>query len=72
MDVFKASAKLTLLSGSDKQEIELKPAGDLLEAVGSFKLGAGTKVVAQVTNAGRQRVRQPCWLPPASWHVRWP
>ncbi len=49
----KASAKLTLLSGSDKQEIELKPIGNRLEAVGSFKLGAGTQVVAQVTNAGK-------------------
>ena len=53
MDVSKASARLTLLSGSDKQEVELKPAGNRLEATGSFKLGAGTKVVAQVTNAGK-------------------
>lgn len=53
MDVSKASAKLTLLSGSDKQEVELKPAGNRLEATGGFKLGAGTKVVAQVTNAGK-------------------
>ncbi len=52
-DVSKASAKLTLLSGSDKQEVELKPAGDKLEATGSFKVGPGTKVVAVVTIAGK-------------------
>ena len=53
MDVSKASAKLTLLSGGDKQEVELKPAGNRLEASGSFKVAAGTKVVAQVSNAGK-------------------
>ena len=45
--------KLTLLSGTDKQEIELKPAGDKLEATGSFKVGPGTKAVAVVTVAGK-------------------
>ena len=53
MDLSKASARLTLLSGSDKQEVELKPAGNRLEATGNFKLGAGTKVVAQLTNGGK-------------------
>ncbi len=52
-DAAKASAKLTLLSGSEKQEVELKPAGDKLEATGSFKVGPGTKVVAVVTIAGK-------------------
>jgi len=52
-DVSKASAKLTLLSGTVKQEAELKPAGDKLEAAGSFKVGPGTKVVALVTVAGK-------------------
>ncbi len=52
-DVSKASAKLTLLSGAEKQEVELKPAGDKLEASGSFKVGPGTKVVALVTIAGK-------------------
>jgi hypothetical protein len=52
-DVSKASARLTLLSGSDKQEVELKPAGDKLEATGSFKVGPGTKAVAVVTIAGK-------------------
>ena len=53
VDVSKASAKLTLLSGTEKQEVELKPAGDKLEATGSFKVGPGTKVVAIVTIAGK-------------------
>jgi len=52
-DVSKASAKLTLLSGAEKQEVELKPAGDKLEASGAFKVGPGTKVVALVTMAGK-------------------
>jgi len=52
-DVAKASAKLTLLSGAEKQEVELKPAGDKLEATGTFKVGPGTKVVALVTIAGK-------------------
>jgi hypothetical protein len=52
-DVSKASAKLTLLTGTEKQEVELKPVGDKLEATGSFKVGPGTKVVALVTIAGK-------------------
>jgi hypothetical protein len=52
-DIAKASAKLTLLTGTEKQEVELKPAGDKLEATGSFKVGPGTKAVAVVTVAGK-------------------
>ncbi|MCZ8030791.1 MAG: hypothetical protein O9339_08645 [Rubrivivax sp.] len=52
-DVSKATAKLTLLSGTEKQEVELKPAGDKLEATGTFKVGPGTKIVAVVTIAGK-------------------
>lgn len=52
-DVSKASAKLTLLAGAEKQEVELKPAGDKLEATGSFKVGPGTKAVAVVTVNGK-------------------
>jgi hypothetical protein len=52
-DLAKASAKLTLLSGTEKQEVELKPVGDKLEATGSFKVAAGTKAVALVTIAGK-------------------
>jgi hypothetical protein len=39
-----------------KQEIELKPAGDKLDAAGSFKVGPGTKAVAVVTIAGKPAV----------------
>lgn len=53
MSAAKASAKVTLLSGSDKQEVTLAPAGDKLEAKGNFKVAAGTKVVAVVTNDGK-------------------
>jgi hypothetical protein len=49
----KVSAKLTLLSGTEKQEVELKPAGDKLEATGTFKVAAGTKVVAVVSDGGK-------------------
>lgn len=51
-----ASAKLTLLNGSEKSEVQLAPAGDKLEAKGSFKVGAGTKAVATVTLAGKKPV----------------
>jgi hypothetical protein len=53
MSVAKAAAKLTLLSGSEKQEVVLVPAGDKLEAKGTFKVVAGTKAVAVVTNEGK-------------------
>ena len=52
-DVSRASAKLTLLTGTEEQEVELKPAGDKLEASGVFKVGPGTKVIALVTIAGK-------------------
>jgi hypothetical protein len=53
IDVSKATAKVTLLTGSAKQEAELKPAGGKLEATGSFNIGPGTKAVAVVTLAGK-------------------
>jgi hypothetical protein len=53
VDVSKASAKVTLLAGSDKQEVELKPAGDKLEAKGNFKVAAGTKAIALVNLPGK-------------------
>lgn len=45
-DISKASAKVTLLTGKEKQEVELKPAGGVLEAKGAFNVGKGTKAVA--------------------------
>ena len=53
VDVSQATAKITLLSGAEKQEVELKPTGDKLEAKGSFKVTPGTKVVAQVNLASK-------------------
>lgn len=53
VDVSKSTAKVTLLSGTEKQDVELKPAGDKLEATGTFKVGAGTKAVAVVNHAGK-------------------
>lgn len=52
-DLSKATAKVTLLTGTEKQEVELKPAGDRLEATGSFKVGPGTKAVAVITVGGK-------------------
>lgn len=51
-----ASAKLTLLTGTEKTEVALSPSGDKLEAKGSFKLGAGSKAVAMVSLAGKKPV----------------
>jgi hypothetical protein len=48
-----AKGKVTLLNGSEKTEIELTPAGDKLEAKGSFKVTKGTKGIASVTLAGK-------------------
>ena len=53
LDLTKATARLTLLTGSEKQDVELKAAGDRLEASGSFKVAAGTKVVAVVHHGGK-------------------
>ena len=52
VDVSKSNAKLTILIGADKQEVELKPAGQQLEATGSFKL-ANSKIVAFVSVPGK-------------------
>lgn len=52
-----ASARLTLLSGSDKREASLVAVGgERLEAQGDFKLAAGSKVVALVQLPGRKPV----------------
>lgn len=49
------SAKLTLLNGTEKSEAVLVPAGEgKLEAKGTFKVAAGTKVVALVTLPGKK------------------
>ncbi len=53
VDLSGASAKLTLLSGSTKQEATLSPEGDSLQAKGSFNARSGTKAVAHVTLKGQ-------------------
>ena len=50
-----ASGKLTVLSGADKSEAELKPAGDKLEAKG-IKLPPGSKAVASVVTADNKTI----------------
>ena len=52
VDVSKSNAKLTILVGTDKQIVELKPAGQQLEAAGSFKF-ANSKIVALVSVPGK-------------------
>lgn len=57
VDTKGATAKLTMLSGGDKTEIVLRPAGENgLEAKGAFKVPGGTKAVATITLAGKPPV----------------
>lgn len=57
VDTKGATAKVTLLTGTDKTEITLAPVGENgLEAKGVFKVPAGTKAVATVTLAGKPAV----------------
>lgn len=48
-----AGGKITVLSGADKAEAELKPVGDKLEAKG-IKLPPGSKVIASVITADKR------------------
>lgn len=52
LDVSQATAKLTLLSGSEKQDIELKATGDKMEAKGVFKLSQGSKALILISLPG--------------------
>lgn len=46
VDTKGATAKVTMLTGVEKSEVELAPAGEnKLEAKGAFKVAAGTKAV---------------------------
>jgi hypothetical protein len=51
-----ASGKVTVFNGSEKTEAPLALAGDKLEAKGSFKIAAGTKVLAEVSLNGKPAV----------------
>jgi hypothetical protein len=54
VDLSKATGKLTLLAGAEKQEVELKSSGDKLEATGTFKVAPGTKVAAVISTGAKQ------------------
>lgn len=56
MKLTSATGKVTVFNGSVKTEAPLTLAGDKLEAKGSFKLGAGTKVLADVALNGKPAV----------------
>jgi hypothetical protein len=52
-----ATGKLTLLTGAEKADGTLTPAGDnRLEAKGSFKVGPGSKLVATVNLKDRKPI----------------
>lgn len=53
VNITNASAKVMLLAGKERQEAELRPAGDKLQATGSFNAGPGTKAVAVVSIDGK-------------------
>ena len=56
MKIDGAKAKVTLLNGTEKSEIDLAVAGNRLEAKGAFKVAKGTKGIAVVTLAGKPPV----------------
>lgn len=51
-NISKGAAKLTVLSGNQKQEISLLPDGDRFLAKGTFAITPGAKVLAQVSLDG--------------------
>jgi hypothetical protein len=61
VDVSKASARITLLTGTEKQEVQLVPAGDRLQASGSFKVGPGSKAIAVVMLDGKPATARFAW-----------
>ncbi len=56
MKLTSATGKVTVFNGNDKTEAALALTGDKLEAKGSFKVGAGTKVLADVALNGKPAV----------------
>ncbi len=56
MKLASASGKVTVFNGNDKSEAPLALVGDKMEAKGSFKLGAGTKVLADLAVNGKPAV----------------
>ncbi len=56
MKLTSASGKVTVFNGNDKAEAPLALVGDKLEAKGSFKVGAGTNVLTEVSLNGKPAV----------------
>lgn len=56
MKLTSGSGKLTVFNGNEKTEAALALVGDKLEAKGSFKVAAGTKVLAEVSLNGKPAV----------------
>lgn len=56
MKLTSGSGKLTVFNGNEKTEAPLALVGDKLEAKGSFKLAAGTKVLAELSLNGKPAV----------------
>ena len=56
MKLTSGSGKVTVFNGNEKTEAPLGLAGDKLEAKGSFKVGPGTKVLAEVSLNGKPAV----------------
>ena len=53
-DITKGSAKITVLSGNQKQEINLIPDGERFLANGAFAIAPSAKAVAQVSLGGQR------------------
>jgi len=48
-----AKAKVTLLNGAEKSEVDVPLVGDKFEAKGAFKVATGTKGIVLITLAGK-------------------
>ena len=56
MKITSGTGKVTIFNGNEKTEAPLTLAGDTLEAKGTFKVAAGTKVLADVSLNGKPAV----------------
>ncbi|NUZ09077.1 hypothetical protein [Piscinibacter koreensis] len=56
MKLTSGTGKITVFNGNEKAEAPLMLVGDTLEAKGSFKVPAGTKVLADVSLNGKPAV----------------
>lgn len=56
MKITSASGKVTVFNGNEKVEAPLALSGDKLEAKGGFKVGAGAKVLVELSLNGKPSV----------------